>query len=134
MDAIELFPSPVKTMRIPVAPGTPTHARSPSKPHQSPSKRLGALVSEKAWDPVDLESIFFSSPEKSDSRTLEEKLGAASGQLCQEEMGMTVELWIRSRALQGQTRLKNECERLVGVFEKEGGRAMETLKSVRTAP
>ena len=133
-DPIELFRSPVKTTQIPIAPGTPTHTRSPSKLQMSPSKRLGTLKSSVAWEPVDLETIFFSSPQRDvGGLALEERLAMAGGLLSKEEMGMTVEEWVRWRAEQGEGKLRGECERLVGLFEKAGGEAMDVLVGIETS-
>ncbi|KAG9714340.1 hypothetical protein KCU73_g16237, partial [Aureobasidium melanogenum] len=50
----EIFASPTKTTRVPLAASTPNH--SPSR--RSPSK-FGRLTSTTPWEAVDLESIFF---------------------------------------------------------------------------
>ena len=52
----------------------------------------------------------------------------AKGELSSPEKKMTVEEWIRWNAKNGEERLKRECERLVGQFEREGGRAMQALE------
>ncbi|KAF1349629.1 hypothetical protein BDV97DRAFT_369169 [Delphinella strobiligena] len=129
----EAFASPGKTTRIALAPGTPN--RSPIRGTQrSPSKTLGQLSSTTPWVPVDLETVFFLSPEKenADSRDLGEKLADVGGLLTSPEKKMSVEEWVRWRAEQGEQNLRSECERLVGLFEKEGGKAQEALFGIKT--
>lgn len=43
------------------------------------------------------------------------------------ERQMSVEEWIRRNAVRAEEMLRKECERVVGVFEREGGRAMRVL-------
>jgi hypothetical protein len=43
---------------------------------------------------------------------------------------MTVEEWIMFNAGLAEEKLRGECEQMVGVFEKEGGRAMGVLEGV----
>lgn len=129
----EAFASPGKTTRIALAPGTPN--RSPTRGMQrSPSKMLGQLSSTTPWDPVDLETVFFPSPEKGNTDTMDlgEKLADVGGLLTSPEKKMSVEEWVRWRAEQGEQKLRNECERLVGLFEKEGGKAQEALIGIKT--
>ncbi|KAL1306233.1 hypothetical protein AAFC00_004324 [Neodothiora populina] len=143
--------SPTKSSRVPLAqPETPSNAltRSPNRllaRSASPSKgTLGQLTSTTPWTSVDLETILFPSPEKdnttsiganaiADGEMLEDRLSEAAGLLTSPEKKMTVEEWIRWRAEMGESKLRGECERVVGVFEREGGRALEVLVGMQTS-
>ena len=46
------------------------------------------------------------------------------------EKKMTVEEWIYFNAKNGEERLRRECERLISIFEREGGRAMRALEGI----
>jgi hypothetical protein len=46
------------------------------------------------------------------------------------EKKMTVEEWIQYNAHLAEEKLRNECERMVGTFEREGTRAMQSLQAV----
>ena len=46
------------------------------------------------------------------------------------ERNMTVQEWIEHVAARAEADLKSEGERVVGVFEKEGARAMSVLEGV----
>lgn len=133
--------SPSKTTLIPLAVGTPTTRRSPSRAalgRASPSKSNllgGNLVSDNPWYPIDLDAVLTeglatTSPSK---EVMAARLADAGGLLSQTEMEMSVEEWVRWRAEEGEKRLREGCERLVGVFEREGGRAMEVLVGIRGA-
>jgi hypothetical protein len=117
--------------RVPLAASTPT---------ASPSKRniIAGLQSSHPWTAVDLDEILLRSP--SDSRAekentvsglLAEAVGKVKkGELTSPEKRMTVEEWIMYNASLGEEKLKGECERMVGIFEREGGRAMRVLEGV----
>ncbi|KAG9566347.1 hypothetical protein KCU79_g3774, partial [Aureobasidium melanogenum] len=126
----EIFASPTKTTRVPLAASTPNH--SPSR--RSPSK-FGRLTSTTPWEAVDLESIFFpdSENENGDADDVFNKLLEVGGALSSPEKKMTVEEWIRSRAESGENKLKNECERMVMLFEKEGNRGLAALNGIQTS-
>ncbi|THW41310.1 hypothetical protein D6D25_04709 [Aureobasidium pullulans] len=126
----EIFASPTKTTRVPLAASTPN--RSPTR--RSPSK-FGRLTSSTPWEPVDLESVFFpdSENENGDADDVFKKLLEVGGALTSPEKKMTVEEWIRSRAELGESKLKNECERMVMLFEKEGNRGLAALNGIQTS-
>ncbi|GAB7354995.1 hypothetical protein MBLNU459_g5607t1 [Dothideomycetes sp. NU459] len=125
----QMFESPTKTTRIPLAASTPN--RSPSRA-RSPQKQLGRLTSDTPWQPVDLETAFFASPEKGREEDVSAKLAEVAGLLTSPEKKMSVEEWIRWRAQQAESKLKGECERMVGLFEKAGTRGLSVLEGVRT--
>lgn len=89
------------------------------------------MHSETPWEEVDLDTIFahIRSPDK---ENVSLTLGGAvvGGELTEEERKMTVEEWIRYNAVRAEERLKAECEALVGVFEREGMRAVASLEGV----
>ncbi|KAI9877202.1 MAG: hypothetical protein M1830_004528 [Pleopsidium flavum] len=121
-------PSNPHTTRIPLAASTPT---------TSPSKRniiAGGLQSTFPWTTIDLETIFLASPSsKNDDKEntgLTEALKSVKGELRSPEKKMSVEEWIAFNASQGEERLRRECERLVGIFEGQGVRALRTLEGL----
>ena len=117
------------TTRIPLAASTPV---------MSPSKRnvIAGLQSAHPWTAVDLEGVFLNSPGDENARGLfGGMLGDAiqkvrNGELASPEKKMTVEEWIHHNAEMAEEKLRSECERMVGAFEREGGRAMRALEGV----
>jgi hypothetical protein len=117
--------------RIPLAATTPT---------TSPLKRniVAGLQSSHPWTAVDLDEILLQSPsdaraekENAMSRLLAEAVGKVNkGELTSPEKRMTVEEWIMFNASLAEEKLRGECERMVGIFEREGGRAMRVLEGV----
>ncbi len=59
-----------------------------------------------------------------------EALTGAKGDLPDSELEMTVEEWILHNAAQGEERLRRECERVVGIFEAQGVRALRALEGI----
>jgi hypothetical protein len=57
-------------------------------------------------------------------------LEVEKGDLTSPEKRMTVEEWINWNAQKAEEALKAESERVVGVFEKEGGRALRVLEGI----
>jgi hypothetical protein len=57
-------------------------------------------------------------------------LSLTGGQLSSKEKEMTVQEWIEYIAGQAETELRMEAERIVGVFEGEGQRAMGVLEGL----
>lgn len=120
-----------QTSRIPLVASTPT---------TSPSKRniIAGLQSSYSWTAVDLDEILLQSPsdaraekENTMSGLLAEAVGKVKkGELTSPEKRMTVEEWIMYNASLAEEKLRGECERMVGVFEREGGRAMKVLEGV----
>jgi hypothetical protein len=140
--------------RIPLADTTPDHAT------MSPSKRniLNNITSTMPWSPTDLETVFLNSPvkanlalnsvslndwdkenqaaldainlDKLDKKTLEEVVKRVKGGMGDEEKKMSVEEWVRWNATRGEERLKGECEGMVSMFEREGGRALGVLEGI----
>ena len=112
-------PSKQPSVRAPLAVSTP-----------SPSKRnadAGSLKTSRPWAPIDIESILFARGSDKENAGLH---GKTSGDLSSPEKKMTVEEWIKWNAKNGEEQLKQECERLVSHFEKEGGRAMRVLEGI----
>ena len=126
--------SPTKTTRIPLAPGTPNRVpMSPSKRNLlSPSKQqLSKLTSTAPWEAVDLDTVLLASPNSHPTpSTLSQRLAEAAGTLPSPEKGLTVEAWVRLQAERGEEALRRRCEEVVGVFEREGMRALGALGGV----
>ncbi|KIW18516.1 hypothetical protein PV08_02804 [Exophiala spinifera] len=79
-----------------------------------------------AWEPADIELIFHTdTPQPADL------LGLTGGKLSREEQEMTVQEWIGHVASQAESSLRAEAERVVGVFEREGQRAMGVLEAIK---
>lgn len=122
-------PSSTATARQPLG------ATTPKTPSRSMNRQAGAakagLQSGHPWVEVDLDTIFarMRSPDKENQQVEEAVLG---GELSEEERNMTVEEWIRYNAVKAEERLKRECEAMVGVFEREGIRAVRCLEGVET--
>lgn len=110
------------TTRVPLA----------STPVLSPSKRniIAGLQSSEPWTAVDLDSIFSRSPANQLGGFGEAVAKAQEGGLSSPEKKMTVEEWILHNANLAEEKLRSECERMVGAFEQQGGRAMRALEGV----
>ena len=118
----ETLQSNWQTVHVPLAVGTP---------NTSPSRRniASRVQTTCAWTNVDLETIFLGSP-KSGNENAAISVDAIKDGLTSPEKRMTVEEWIKHNAQQGEERLRNECERLVGRFEGEGNRALRALEGI----
>ncbi|EXJ82802.1 hypothetical protein A1O3_06617 [Capronia epimyces CBS 606.96] len=79
-----------------------------------------------AWASSDVELIFQSSttPQPADLVAL------TGGTLSTHEESLTVQEWIEYIAEQAEAGLRAEAERVVGIFEREGQRAMGVLESI----
>ncbi|KAI9847620.1 MAG: hypothetical protein M1837_002194 [Sclerophora amabilis] len=116
--------------RVPLSASTPT--ASPSRRNMTTNNALSTSL---PWTAVDLEAAFFHSPksrineDKENSKVdlLNDAIQGVKGMLTSPEKKMTVEQWIQYNAQLTNERMKTECERLVGVFEREGNRALQTL-------
>ena len=101
-------------------------------PRASPSKRnliIGnQLQSTNPWHPADLEAVFQPASDK-ENPSLHKPTGGVP-ELSSPEKRMNVEEWVRWNAAQQEAQLKQECERLVGIFEREGNRAIGALEGV----
>ncbi|KAJ5551681.1 hypothetical protein N7535_000375 [Penicillium sp. DV-2018c] len=109
-------------LRAPLAVSTP-----------SPSKRNangGFGPSGHPWTPVDIDAVLFGETSDKENADLSGLFRGVKGGLTSPEKKMTVQEWILWNAKNGEERLKRECERLVGQFEKEGGRAMRRLETI----
>ncbi|KAL3427523.1 AT hook domain-containing protein [Phlyctema vagabunda] len=107
-----------------------------STPQTSPTRRnvIAGLQSEEPWTAVDLDLVFLKSPENEHGQSrglLDEALEKArTGDLSSPEKKMSVEEWIQYNASSAESKFREDCERMVGTFESEGGRAMRVLESV----
>jgi hypothetical protein len=119
---------PVSSASKELKPRTPLIASTPS-----PSKRnanAGFPPSAHPWTPVDIDEVLFGQASDKENADLAGMFKNIKGTLTSPERKMTVEEWIMWNAKNGEERLKRECERLVGQFEKEGGRAMQRLEAI----
>ncbi|THD00460.1 hypothetical protein EYZ11_000024 [Aspergillus tanneri] len=115
-------PSKQPVIRVPLAPSTP-----------SPSKRdpnIEALNTSYPWRPVDIDKILLAGNIDKENVDIASPLVSMKGDLTSPEKKMSVEQWIMWNAKNGEERLKRECERLVGQFEREGARAMHVLEGI----
>lgn len=117
-----LSPTKGPLQRIPLAPGTPRQVPL------SPSK-IGGLRSEMPWTAVDVEMIFAPSPDKENRNIF---AGMQKAELTSPEKAMSVEEWVKSQASGAEEKLKAEAERVVSIFESEGGRALGVLEGIDT--
>jgi hypothetical protein len=111
-----------QVMRIPLAASTP-----------SPSKRnanTGGLHTTRPWNPIDIDEILLAATSDKENVDLSSALNNVKGDLTSPEKKMSVEEWIKWNAKNGEEKLRQECERLVGQFEKEGARAMRVLEGI----
>ncbi|KAJ5987537.1 hypothetical protein N7451_011902 [Penicillium sp. IBT 35674x] len=107
---------------------TPRAATTPS-----PSKRNfngGFAASNHPWTPVDIDEALFGEASDKENADLSGLFNGMKRGLTSPEKKMTVEEWIMWNAKNGEERLKRECERLVGQFEKEGSRGMQRLEAI----
>ena len=112
-------------IRVPLSVTTPS--TSPSRGNTS------KLQSTLPWTAVDLEQVFRGSPlpNKENNPLVFGKTSGTSGNiLTSPEKMLTVEQWIQLNAERGEEKLRNECERLVGIFESQGMRALKTLEGI----
>ena len=79
------------------------------------------------WTSVDVEMIFAPSSDKENHNAF---AGLQRGGLASPEKRMTVEEWIKSQAMGAEEGLKAQAERVVGVFEREGRRALRVLEGI----
>lgn len=146
LDAVEVLNSSVRSerSRIPLAGSVGRSAQTPTAMAvHTPSRRAmekaakRGLVSDMEWEAVDLDQIFslMRSPEKENreaSPFVSRLKGAVSGgELSEMELEMSVEEWVRWNAKQAEEGLRERCEKLVGVFEAEGQRALRVLEGIR---
>ncbi|MCJ1310263.1 hypothetical protein MMC25_003925 [Agyrium rufum] len=124
---MQLSPSKAQTFRIPLQ-------DAPSTPSVSPSRRdnnLAAKVqSAVPWNTVDLENVFSDSDYAAIANPSKVETLETKAKLTSPEKRMTVEEWILYNAVKGEEQLRGECERLVGIFESEGGKALRALEGI----
>jgi hypothetical protein len=110
-------------MHVALAPGTPRGVPL------SPSKIGGGLRSDIPWTSVDVEMVFATTTPDVEKENMD-VFGALGVDLTSPEKEMTVEEWINWNAQKAEEALRTETERVVGVFEKEGGRALRVLEGI----
>ncbi|KAL1635726.1 hypothetical protein SLS58_010089 [Diplodia intermedia] len=124
-----------------------------STPQASPSKRsgnvIGGLSSTQPWETVDLENVFLQSPATRrilydngeefgkenggnwEDLSLDEAVRKVRREMTGPEKKMTVEQWVQHQAEKGEQQLREQCERMVSVFETQGTKAMRALEGIR---
>lgn len=130
--------SPTKSSRVPLAPSTPNHmpSKRPQLNATSPSKhQLHHLSSTAPWTEIDLDAALLSSSFSPSAHptpgSLSRQLAVAAGALADRERGLSVEGWVRWRADTSEEELRRKCEEMVGLFEREGVRALGCLEGLR---
>ncbi|KAF4761348.1 hypothetical protein N7455_003202 [Penicillium solitum] len=135
-DAENQPPSSRPSASRPPVQSTPKHPefRAPLAVNTpSPSKRNangGFGPSGQPWTPVDIDEVLFGEASDKENADLSGLFKGVKAGLTSPEKKMTVQEWIAWNAKNGEERLRRECERLVGQFEKEGGRAMRRLEAI----
>ena len=109
------------TTRAQLNPGTPT--RVPL----SPSKIGGGIKSAIPWSEVDIDMVFQETP---GAENVVQAWIEKGGVLDEKEKDMSVQKWIYANAAKAEEELKRESERVVGLFEKEGSRALQVLEGI----
>ncbi|KAM3085128.1 hypothetical protein ACMFMG_003560 [Clarireedia jacksonii] len=102
----------------------------------SPSKRniIAGPQSTVPWEEIDIDTFFTGGADENDqertffSATLDK---LKSGDLSSPEKKMTVEQWIYHNAEVAEQKLKEECERMVGLFEMQGMKALASLEAIQ---
>ncbi|KAJ6109115.1 hypothetical protein N7486_001349 [Penicillium sp. IBT 16267x] len=133
-DAENRPPSSRPSTSRPVVPPAEPQDRTPrAAATPSPSKRNfngGFAASGHPWTPVDIDEALFGEASDKENADLSGLFHGMKRGLTSPEKKMTVEEWIMWNAKNGEERLKRECERLVGQFEKEGSRGMQRLEAI----
>jgi len=108
-----------------------THQLSDTTPPISPSRiTTTALTTAQPWTAINLSTIFLQSPDKHKVMPNQNMLHDVVTQLSAEERNMSIEAWIIHHAIKAEDRLKGDCERLIGVFEENGAKAIRSLEGV----
>lgn len=124
-------PASVGKKKVVLQPATPATARRIGAVLLSPSKIGGGLASERPWTNVDVELVFQPiNDEENDSVKENFEHWATKKELSSPEKKMSVEEWIRDTARRAEEELKGQAERMVGIFEREGQRALMSLEGI----
>ncbi|KAK3905961.1 hypothetical protein C8A05DRAFT_30198 [Staphylotrichum tortipilum] len=132
-----LQPSAVITPnRLLAVAATPSPTKATPFRHKR-TNTISHLQSTLPWHPADLDLVF-SSPARSsvvdggeeDKENAVGRVLRKGGMLSTQEKAMTVEEWIYYNAGLAEQRLRDECERMVGAFEREGERARGVLEGL----
>ncbi|EXJ57528.1 hypothetical protein A1O7_07876 [Cladophialophora yegresii CBS 114405] len=110
-----------------ISPAVPPNA-NPNHSLEDISSTPGKLMAQPNWIPADVELIFApTTPARAENEIL---LALTGAQLSSPEKEMTVQEWIEFIAARAEEGLRTEAERVVGVFEREGQRAMGVLERI----
>lgn len=126
---------PPTAKRLPLPAVSLLPAATPQRNPVSPSRRniIGGIQSAQPWKPVDLDVVFaLVGQTEGDGAEgdVERLLMKGGGDLTTPERNMTVEEWVFYNAGLAEEMLRRECEGMVGVFEREGRRAMGVLEGL----
>ncbi|CAG8362488.1 unnamed protein product [Penicillium salamii] len=135
-DAENRPPSSRPSSARPPVQSTPKHpefraavtASTPSPSKRNPNAGFGP--SGHPWTPVDIDEALFGEASDKENADLSDLFKGVKGGLTSPEKKMTVQEWITWNAKNSEDRLKRECERLVGQFEKEGARALRRIEAI----
>ncbi|CAG7924421.1 unnamed protein product [Penicillium olsonii] len=135
-DAENRPPSSRPSSARPPVQSTPKHpefhptltASTPSPSKRNPNAGFGP--SGHPWTPVDIDEALFGEASDKENADLSGLFNGVKGGLTSPEKKMTVQEWITWNAKNSEDRLKRECERLVGQFEKEGARALRRIEAI----
>lgn len=113
-----------RTDRSPSQPSDVENAPPSSRPESERPPLSSPGAPQPTWHPVDVEMVFQATPVAELFKSMN------MDSLSQQEQRMTVQEWIEHISGQAETDLRAEGERVVGVFEKEGQRALTVLESI----
>lgn len=119
-------PSPARSNLENAPPSSLPPSSRPPQPQTTPS-RTHAFSSK--WSPVDVDLVFAATPGLPAQTSNLFNLAQAE-KLNDKEKEMTVQEWIEYMAELAERELRFEAERVVGVFEKQGAKAMGVLEAV----
>lgn len=120
---VDIPPSPARRPLSPVRTAINIPLATTPRSHRKVS---GRPVSSRSWTAVELESVL------ANLNTSDEEEDNGGQALGAREIDMTVEEWIRFSAAEAEFRMTREAERVIGVFEREGRRAMECVEGLVT--
>lgn len=130
-------PQPSTIAQAPHSPANDTPSppsdieNAPPSTHPASARPTHAASSPMAeipqWTPADIELIFTPNTPQHDASI---NLGLTGAVLSADEQQMTVQEWIEHIAGRAEDALRTEAERVVGIFEREGQRAMGVLEGI----
>lgn len=125
-------PAPTTTTKRAALAPSLLPATTPQRVPLSPSRRnvIGGTQSTQPWKAVDLDVVFALVGQQDGEGEMDRLLSREGKELSTPEQNMSVEEWVFYNANLAEEMLRRECEGMVGVFEKQGGRAMKALEGL----